>query len=62
MRAAIAIFGPQRCTFASNYPVDSLVAPFGAILAAFRAAIADRTLAEQAMLLSRNALRIYRID
>lgn len=62
MRDAIAIFGPQRCMFASNYPVDGLVAPFGAILAAFRAAIADRTLAEQAMLLSANARRIYRIS
>ena len=61
IRDAIAIFGAERCMFASNYPVDSLVAPYGAILAAFRAAIADRPLAEQAQLLARNAERIYRI-
>ncbi|MBV9811657.1 MAG: amidohydrolase family protein [Acetobacteraceae bacterium] len=61
MRDAITIFGVERCMFASNYPVDSLVAPYGAIVSAFRAAIADRTLAQQAMLLSANAKRIYRM-
>ena len=61
IRDAIAIFGADRCMFASNYPVDGLVAPYGAILAGFRAAIADRPLAEQAQLLARNAERIYRM-
>ena len=34
---AIRIFGVERCMFASNYPVDSLVAPFDAIFDGFKA-------------------------
>jgi predicted TIM-barrel fold metal-dependent hydrolase len=48
--------------FASNYPVDSLVGSFDEILACFLAAIADRSPAEQRMLVHDNAKRIYRLD
>lgn len=61
MRDAIRIFGTDRSMFASNYPVDSLCARFDTILAGFRAAIADRSEAEQMLLLGGNAARIYRI-
>ncbi len=61
IRDAIAIFGVDRCLFASNYPVDSLVASYGTILRGFLAAIADRPDAEQRKLLHDNAERIYRL-
>lgn len=61
IRDAIAIFGVERCLFASNYPVDSLVASYGTILRGFLAAIADRPPAERRMLLHDNAQRIYRL-
>lgn len=61
IRDAIAIFGPERCMFASNFPVDSLVASYETILAGFRAAIADRPDAERRQLLHDNAQRIYRL-
>lgn len=61
IRDAISIFGAQRCMFASNFPVDSLVADYGTILAGFRAAIADRPQADQIQLLHDNAARLYRI-
>ncbi|HEX2552608.1 MAG TPA: amidohydrolase family protein [Microvirga sp.] len=61
IRDAIAVFGAERCLFASNYPVDSLVASYGTILRGFLAAIADRTPAEQRLLLHDNAERIYRL-
>ncbi len=61
IRDAIAIFGVERCLFASNYPVDSLVASYGTILSGFIAAIADRPAAEQRRLLHDNAERIYRL-
>ncbi len=61
IRDTIAIFGADRCMFASNFPVDSLVASYETILEGFLAAIADRTLAEQKMLLHDNARRIYRL-
>lgn len=61
MRDAIAIFGPARCMFASNFPVDSLVADYGTLIAGFRAAIADRPAHERRALLHDNAVRCYRL-
>ncbi|WP_262272458.1 amidohydrolase family protein [Microvirga yunnanensis] len=61
IRDAIAIFGVDRAMFASNYPVDSLVASYGTIVAGFLAAIADRPMAEQHKLTHDNAARIYRL-
>jgi predicted TIM-barrel fold metal-dependent hydrolase len=61
IRDAIAIFGPTRAMFASNFPVDSIVGSFRAIYDGFRAAVADRSLAEQRMLFCDNAARIYRL-
>lgn len=61
IRDAIAIFGAGRCMFASNFPVDSLVASYGTILQGFLAAIADRPDAERRQLLHDNAQRIYRL-
>ncbi|MDB5732890.1 MAG: thioesterase [Variovorax sp.] len=61
IRDAIAIFGAGRCMFASNFPVDSLVASYETLLAGFLAAIADRPDAEQRQLLHDNAQRIYRL-
>jgi predicted TIM-barrel fold metal-dependent hydrolase len=61
IRDAIAIFGTERAMFASNYPVDSLVASYGTILRGFLAAIAERPVAERRRLLHDNAERIYRL-
>jgi predicted TIM-barrel fold metal-dependent hydrolase len=61
IRDAITIFGAGRCMFASNFPVDSLVAGYATILDGFRAAIADRPDAERRQLLHDNAQRIYRL-
>ena len=61
IRDTIAIFGVDRCMFASNYPVDKLCAPFATIFDGFRAAVSDRPLAEQRKLFHDNAVRIYRL-
>jgi predicted TIM-barrel fold metal-dependent hydrolase len=61
VRDAIAIFGTERAVFASNYPVDSLVAGFDTIFSGFKAITADRSPAERRKLFRDNALRIYRI-
>ena len=61
IRDVVAIFGAGRCMFASNFPVDSLVASYETILSGFIAAIADRPAAERRMLLHDNAQRIYRL-
>ena len=61
IRDAIAIFGVERCMFASNYPVDKLCAPFETIFAGFRAAVSDRPISDQRKLFGENAVRIYRL-
>ena len=61
IRDAIAVFGAERCMFASNYPVDKLCAPFESIFGGFRAAVADRPLSDQRRLFYANAVRIYRL-
>ncbi len=58
---AIAIFGVDRCMFASNYPVDRLAGPFSTIFDGFRAAVAHMTHEEQRMLFHDNAVRLYRL-
>jgi predicted TIM-barrel fold metal-dependent hydrolase len=60
IRDAIRIFGAERCCFASNYPVDSLVASFDAIFAGFKAAVADLAAEDQRKLFHDTAVRLYR--
>jgi predicted TIM-barrel fold metal-dependent hydrolase len=61
---ALAIFGPGRCMFASNFPVAGLRVTFPALVRTFAAALADRewSAAEQHAVWYGNAIRIYRID
>jgi predicted TIM-barrel fold metal-dependent hydrolase len=61
IRDAIAIFGVERCMFASNFPVDGLVASYDTIVDGFLRAIGDRPAREQRLLLHDNARRVYRV-
>jgi predicted TIM-barrel fold metal-dependent hydrolase len=61
IRDTIAIFGAERCMFASNYPVDRLAGAFDTIYEGFFAAIADRSPDEQRRLFHDSAVRIYRL-
>lgn len=61
IRDTIAIFGADRCMFASNYPVDRLAGTFDTIYRGFFAAVADRPVAEQLQLFHGNAARVYRL-
>ena len=61
IRDTIAIFGVERCMFASNFPVDKLCGTFETIYAGFRAAVAELPLAKQHMLFHDNAVRVYRL-
>jgi predicted TIM-barrel fold metal-dependent hydrolase len=62
IRDALAIFGIDRCLFASNFPVDSLVATFDGIVTGMKAAVADRSRADRRKFFRDNAVRIYRIE
>ncbi|MBU2532545.1 MAG: amidohydrolase family protein [Alphaproteobacteria bacterium] len=62
IEALIEAFGPRRCMFASNFPVDGLVGSFAQIYDGFRAATAGCTRDERLAMFHDNAVRIYRLD
>ena len=60
--AAIDIFGVDRCLFASNFPVDSLVADFSTIMGGFQIIVQDFSDSDQRKLFHDNAARIYALQ
>jgi len=59
---ALDIFGPDRCMFASNFPVDRLCGDMDAILLGFRAIVNTLTETTVDALFHGNAARIYRFS
>lgn len=60
VRDAISIFGATRSMFASNFPVDSLVATFDEIFDGFDAMTADLDAADRRRLFHDTAMEVYR--
>lgn len=58
----IDIFGTERCMFASNFPVDSLVASYAQIFNGFLTITGGFSQSEREMLFHDNAVRYYRLD
>lgn len=61
IRDVIAVFGVDRCMFASNFPVDRVVGTFETIYDGFHAAIAELSPQDKRKLFHDNAARIYRL-
>lgn len=61
VRDAIGSFGVERCLFASNFPVDSLVVTLNDLFSGFKAMVADRTPQERLALFHDNASALYQI-
>ncbi len=59
VRTTIALFGPQRCMFASNFPVDSLCATFDEIYDGFFEIVKDMSGADRRRLFHDNAVAFY---
>ncbi|MBO4208426.1 amidohydrolase family protein [Micromonospora echinofusca] len=57
----IEVFGPQRCVFGTNWPVDRLFSSYDAIVTAYRDAVAGLSDAEQRQVLHDNAVALYRL-
>jgi predicted TIM-barrel fold metal-dependent hydrolase len=57
----IDVFGPSRCMFASNFPVDGLYSTFGELFAAFDTITDGFDTGERADLFAGAARRFYRI-
>lgn len=62
VRFCIELFGPERCMFESNYPVDRQTLPYPVIWNAFQIIAAGYTDAEQDHLFSGTATRVYRLS
>jgi len=58
----IDMFGVERCMFASNFPVDSLVADYETIYRGFMRIVEHLPLSDRRKLFCDNARRIYRIS
>lgn len=58
---AVDCFGPSRCMFASNFPVDKLMRSYAALWRAYDEITASFSAAERAALFHDTAARIYRI-
>lgn len=61
VRETLAIFGWQRCMFASNFPVAGLRIGYRELVAAMLRMIAHLAPAQQRAVMADNALRFYRI-
>ena len=61
VREAIEVFGPERCMFATNFPVDKLFGSYDQIVKVYKDIIADLSFSEKEMLFSKNAEKFYRI-
>ena len=61
VRDAIAMFGTDRCMFASNFPVDGLCADFRTIFSGFETITAGLPIEDRQKLFLDNAQRIYRL-
>lgn len=57
----VDLFGPDRCVWGSNFPIEKLWTGYGAIVAAVKAALAGRAEAERRAVLHDTAMRIYRL-
>jgi predicted TIM-barrel fold metal-dependent hydrolase len=62
IRDAVAIFGADRAMFASNYPVDSLIATYDEIILGFLSATNHLSAEDRRKLRCDTAVRIYRLD
>jgi predicted TIM-barrel fold metal-dependent hydrolase len=54
-------FGVDRCMFASNFPVDSVMSDYNTLFNAFKEVVADFSNSEKQKLFHDNAERTYRI-
>ena len=59
---AIDAFGPERCMFESNFPVDKASLSYGVLWNAFKKIAARYSEAERESLLRGTAMRVYRLE
>ncbi|HCO92095.1 MAG TPA: amidohydrolase, partial [Alphaproteobacteria bacterium] len=58
----IDCFGPARCMFESNFPVDKMSCSYGVLWNAFKKIASDFSASEKAELFKDSAARFYRLE
>jgi predicted TIM-barrel fold metal-dependent hydrolase len=61
VRATLDLFGPQRCMFGSNFPIEKIWTSYADLFAAFSACIAHLDEAGRRAVLHDTAKRVYRL-
>jgi L-fuconolactonase len=61
VQACVEAFGPSRCLWGSNFPVDASVADYRTLLNAYKACLSGCSTDEKTAVLSGNAARVYRV-
>jgi len=59
--ACIEAFGPARCMFESNFPVDKAMCSYAVLWNAFKRAAQGHSAADKAALFHDTAARVYRL-
>ena len=62
MQYCIEQFGPDRCMFESNFPVDKVSYSYNVVYNAFKRLSQGYSAAERAAMFHDTAVRVYRID
>ena len=57
----VAIFGADRCLFGSNFPIEKLWTSYGALIGAYREAVASLSESQRGAVLADTANRVYRL-
>jgi L-fuconolactonase len=61
VEACIEIFGPKRCMFESNFPVDKVTSSYAVLWNAFKRITAKASAADKAELYAGTAVRFYKL-
>jgi len=60
-KETVALFGPSRCLYGSNFPIEKIWTDYPPLIGAFRAALASYSPSEQADMFFNTAARVYRL-
>jgi predicted TIM-barrel fold metal-dependent hydrolase len=62
VRETVGLFGPERCLYGSNFPIEKLWTDYASLLQAYRDAVSYLPEAEQRAVLHDTAARVYRLE
>ena len=62
VEACVSAFGPSRCMFGSNFPVDAVVTDYRTLLNAYKLCLSGCSDAEKRAIFSGNAIRTYKLS